>query len=30
MVYREEVLNVMATLDALYLSATEGREVRIV
>ena len=28
-VKKEEVLNVMATLDALYLSAAEGREVRI-
>jgi predicted dehydrogenase len=28
-VRREEVLNVMATLDALYRSAAEGREVRI-
>jgi predicted dehydrogenase len=29
MVRKEEVLNVMATLDALYQSAAEGREVRI-
>ena len=29
MVRKEEVLNVMATLDALYRSAAEGREVRI-
>jgi predicted dehydrogenase len=28
-VRKEEVLNVMSTLDALYLSAAEGREVRI-
>ena len=30
MVKKEEVLNVMATLDALYRSAAEGQEVRIV
>jgi predicted dehydrogenase len=29
LVKREEVLNVIRTLDALYKSAAEGREVRV-